>query len=422
MKQVFLQSIFDCLNERYYYVVLRNWDGLPNECSSRDIDILISKKESKRLKPELARIASETGCGVLYDNWDNQFWTVVYADAEANVFQLDFQYNFAWMGIDLLDEDEVLKHRVFNGKVWHMDAMYAFLPKYLYCRILGGKYPEKYAGIRQAAVEADVEAIEGILKKLSLGKGGLEYWNKAGKWGLRLRAFTAVLLQRPLRAIWRILCFIGIYIWQLFIRRGWMISFSGPDGSGKTTVIDLVMEKLAVNTPHLFHFRPTLFPNLGEVGHKAGIKKEVDRNFNVPHRAKRCGKLSSLVRLAYYMSDYIIGYWLKIMPIRWRKYIVFFDRYFTDIIVDSERSSIFLPYKFLCWMRHFVPSCQKNFLIRVKPETILERKKELSREDIDVIYERLEYLAARDKNCIWIDNNGTPEEAAKQIILAMRKL
>ena len=99
---------------------------------------------------------------------------------------------------------------------------------------------------------------------------------------------------------------------------------------------------------------------------------------------------------------------------------MFFDRYFTDIIVDSERSSIFLNYTWLCWLRHLVPSCQRNFFIRVKPETILSRKQELALEDIRVIYERLEYLAARDGRCVWIDNNGTPEEAARQIILALR--
>ena len=420
MKNGFLNRLFAYLNGGYAYAVLRNWEGLPEDCSSRDIDIFISKRELARLKPELAKIAAETGCGVLYENWDNQFWTVVYADDEANVFQLDFQYNFAWMGVDLLDEEEVLTHRVFNGKVWHLDTMYAFLPKYLYCRILGGEYPMKYVGVRSAAMAKNGTEIERILKGLSLGKGGSDYWDKTGKWGLRLRAFTAVLLRRPFRALWRMACFICIYIWQLFTRRGWMISFSGPDGCGKSTVIDLVCEKLSVNPPCLYHFRPTLFPNLGEVGHKAGIKKDVDRNFNVPHRAKRCGPISSLIRLAYYMSDYILGYWVKIMPVRQRKHIVFFDRYFTDIIADSERSSIFLPYKFLCWLRHFVPSCQRNFLIRVKPEEIVERKRELELEDIQVIYDRLDYLASRDSHCVWIDNNGSPEDAAREIILALR--
>ena len=422
MKHDFLNSLFSTLNAGYEYCVLRNWEGLPGECASRDIDILITKRELRRLKADLKSIATTTECGVLYENWDNQFWTVVYADDDGEVFQLDFQYTFAWMGIDLLREEDVLKHRLFNGRVWHTDPLFEFLPKYLYCRILGAAYPDKYAKVRETAWDSSAEELEGLLRQMSLGWGGLDYWDKAGKWTLRLQALLACLAHRPIRASWRLVCFVVIYVWQLFMRRGWMISFSGPDGCGKSTVIDLVVEKLSVNTPHLFHFRPTLLPNLGEVRHKAGIKKEVDRNFQVPHRAKRCGVVSSLIRLVYYLCDYIVGYWVKIMPLRQRKAIVFFDRYFTDIIVDSERSSIFLNYTWLCWLRHLVPSCQRNFFIRVKPETILSRKQELALEDIRVIYERLEYLAARDGRCVWIDNNGTPEEAARQIILALRLL
>lgn len=421
MKSDFLTTLFIHLNEHYRYVVLRNWEGLPGECRSRDIDLLMTRSELRRLRGELAGIASASGCSVLYENWDNQFWTVVYTDEEADVFQLDFQHNFAWMGIDLLREEEVLGHRRFNGRVWHLDPVYTFLPKYLYSRILGASYPEKYRDVREAALSEGREEVERVLKELSLGRGGLSYWDKAGKWGLRMRSHLATLWRRPFRAIWRMQCFLWIYLWQIFTRRGWMISFSGPDGSGKSTVIDIVRERLSVNPPVLLHFRPTLFPNLGELGHKAGLKKEVDRNYQVPHRAKRCGVLSSLVRLGYYMADYCLGYWVKVMPIRQRKSIVFFDRYYTDIVVDSERSSIFLPYGLLCFLRHFVPRCQRYFLFRVEPETILQRKQELTREDIESIYRRLEYFARKERRCTWVDNNGSPEDAAKQIILALRK-
>jgi thymidylate kinase len=416
MKEELLQAIFALLNDAYTYAVLRNYERLPDACDSRDIDILIPWRELKRLKPELLRIAAETGCGVLYENYDHQFWTVVYADDDAQVFQLDFQFNFAWMGIDVLDEEEVLRHRLFNGRVWHLDAMYEFLPKYLYCRILGGKYPEKYASIKQSALPAGETEVVAVLKRLSLGKGGLEYWDKASKWGLRLRSFTAAILRNPFRAWWRMLCFVMIYIWQLFTRRGMMVSFSGPDGCGKTTVIDLVMERLAVNPPYLYHFRPSLLPNLGKTIHHAGLKKSVDENFDQPHRATRKGNVNSLLRLGYYFSDYLIGYMFKILPIRQRKHIIFFDRYFTDMIVDSERSSIFLNYKFIVWLRHFVPHCQANFIFRVDPDTIRQRKQELSVEEMLRIYQRLEYLASIDKSYHWIDNNGTPEEAVKQII------
>lgn len=198
--------------------------------------------------------------------------------------------------------------------------------------------------------------------------------------------------------------------------QGMAISFSGPDGCGKTTVIELLRERLAVNPPILFHFRPSLLPNLGEVAHKAGAVKEVDRNFDRPHRGRRKGLISSLIRLAYYSCDYMIGYAVKILPLRQQKHIVFFDRYFTDIIVDGERSSIFLNYRFLARLRHFIPGCQYNFLFRVDPERILNRKQELSGEAIERIYSRLEYLASCDGSYYWIDNNGTPEEAVQQIL------
>ena len=415
----FLIELFALLNAEYNYAVLRNFDGLPERIDSRDIDLLIAKPELKRLKPLLPELAGKHGCRILYTNSDNQFFTIVFGDGDANLFQLDFQYNFAWMGIDLLDEREVLKKRLFNGRVYHLDADDIFLPKYLYSRILGAKYPEKYTAAREDAVSRFGDEIDRILNRLSLNAGGLAYWDAAGKWKLRFRSFIAAFRSSPWQATTRMTDFLFQYFWSLFFRRGMMVSFSGPDGSGKTTVIELVCDRFLVNDPHLLHFRPTLWPNLGEIGAQTGIVRDVDRNFDRPHRGGRKGKLSSLIRLGYYSSDYIIGYLLKIMPHRWRKEIVFFDRYFTDIIVDGERSSIFLNCKFLAWLRHFIPSCEFNFLFKVDPERILTRKQELSKERIELIYFRMEYLASRDRRYYWIDNNGTPEQAVKQIIGVM---
>lgn len=290
-----------------------------------------------------------------------------------------------------------------------------FLPKYLYSRILGAVYPKKYQVVRKTAFAYGGEYLESTLKEISLG-GDSRYWDRARKWTLRLRSFFSAFCHRPARAVYFMMEFLTRYVLDLFRRRGLMVSFSGPDGCGKTTVIELLRERLAVNPPILFHFRPSLLPNLGEVAHKAGAVKEVDRNFDRPHRGRRKGLISSLIRLAYYSCDYMIGYAVKILPLRQRKHIVFFDRYFTDIIVDGERSSIFLNYRFLARLRHFIPGCQYNFLFRVDPERILNRKQELSGEAIERIYSRLEYLASCDGSYYWIDNNGTPEEAVQQIL------
>jgi len=415
MKNGFLYNLFELLNQNCCYAVLRNYEDLPEKCSSRDIDLLIPRRDLRRLKKQLREFAGQCGGRIFYTHEDNQFLTVVLMDSDYRIFQLDFQHNFAWLGIDLLDETTVLSKRVFNGKVYHLPPDLTFLPKYLYSRILGAGYPEKYANIRRAALEYNGDGIENILKKLAWGQG-LAYWDKAGKRNLRFRSFTSRLVCRPFRTLGRMSEFLFRYGLDLFCRRGLMVSFSGPDGCGKTTVIELLRERLVVNPPELYHFRPSLLPNLGEVAHKAGVVKAVDRNYDQPHRAKKKGKLNSLIRLCYYLTDYILGYWVKILPERQRKHIIFFDRYFTDVIVDSERSSIFLNSKFIAFLRHFVPKCQYNFIFKVDPETIRVRKQELEIEDMKRIYSRLEYLCARDKRYHWIDNNGTPEDAVRQIL------
>ena len=412
----FLCELFSLLNEKFQYAVLRNYETLPDQYNSRDIDLLIPYQDLELLKKQLPSFAERYACRILYINEDNQFFTIVFVDSSYKIFQLDFQHNFAWLGIDLLDEREVLKQRIFNGKVYHLPPDLTFLPKYLYCRILGAPYPSKYANILKAAMAYDTSFINRVLTRLSGGKGSLDYWNQAEKWTLRRSAFGAALRRHPVQTNWRMADFLFRYVLDLFRRRGLMISFSGPDGCGKTTVIEMLRERLEVNKPYLFHFRPSLLPNLGEVAHKAKVLKEVDRNFDQPHRGHKKGLFSSMIRLGYYVSDYILGHAIRVLPLRQRKQIVFFDRYFTDIIVDGERSSIFLYYKFLACLRHFIPQCQYNFLFRVEPKTIHSRKQELSIEDMNRIYLRLDYLADHDKSYYWIDNNGTPEEAVEQIV------
>ena len=420
MNTLFLQRFFSLMNSNSLYAILRHAEGLPEVNTSRDIDVLILHKDLSFIKHQLYKLALECNIFVLYETCDNQFYSIVLGTSHEELIQLDFQYNFAWMGIDLLDEREILKKRIFNGKVYHLPPDLTFLPKYLYSRILGTEYPKKYAAIQREAFAYNPQYLETVLRQISLGQD-FSFWEHAGKWNLRIRAFLSALLHRPLRALLFMAEFLVCYPLNLFYRRGLMISFSGPDGCGKTTVIELLRTRLAVNTPILFHFRPTLFPNLGEAAQKAGVVKEVDRNFDQPQKKKKKGILNSLLRLTYYSADYIIGYFLKILPLRQRKHIIFFDRYFTDIIVDSERSSIFLNYKFLAGLRYFIPRCQYNFLFRVAPRTIRKRKQELNTDDINRIYQRLEYLAMQDSTYYWIDNNATPEEAVEQILVILLK-
>ena len=210
--------------------------------------------------------------------------------------------------------------------------------------------------------------------------------------------------------------FTGNYIMS---RTGFSVGFTGPDGSGKTTVIDSTIQRLGAvfATAHAYyHFRPALFGNLGEVAHSAGIKKDVDRNYSDPHRGGRTGLFSSLMRLAYYSTDYIAGYFAKVKTKTRITRLVIFDRYFTDIICDSRRSRIYLPMRFLnLWRKLFIPSLDYNILLTASSETILSRKRELDEAGICDINNRIDYLADQ-KGYLKVLNESTPDDAVTTIL------
>jgi thymidylate kinase len=193
-------------------------------------------------------------------------------------------------------------------------------------------------------------------------------------------------------------------------------------------VIDLVIEglgKVFEKAHSLNHFRPTLFGNISDVAHSAGLKKEVDDNYSDPHRGGKTGVLSSLARLCYYSVDYILGYWLAVKSKTRITWLVFFDRYFTDIICDSRRTRIYLPIKFLyAWSRILIPSLDYNVLLTVDADTILARKKELTRDEIEAINAKIDFLMARrgvqqvsrKGQYVKVLNDRTPKEAANDIL------
>lgn len=159
-----------------------------------------------------------------------------------------------------------------------------------------------------------------------------------------------------------------------------------------------------------------LFGNLGEAAHAVGLKKEVDRNFSEPHRGGKTGVFSSLLRLAYYSTDYILGYFSKVKPKTRLTRLVIFDRYFTDIICDSRRSRIYLNTQFLyTFSRWLIPSLDYNILLTAPTDTILARKQELDAEGIAAINSKIDFLA--DKPGYYkILNTGTPQEAVAKIL------
>lgn len=420
-----ITSIIGLLNDGAEYAVLRNFEGLPDSNASRDIDIIITRRSFNAIRQRLVALIDSSGwkivtylksdrlttfvCGLLPSDTD--------AGAGTQLVQWDFFFDTSVWGIQLMSAGEFIARRSFNGFLYHVDTECQFLDKYLYDRAVGAPYPEKYAATRAVAEQS--AAVAGKISSI-FGCTSAAVCDTTGKTRLLCHAIKHNIAHRPFTFIKQVICFLCTFVGNyLRSNTGFSAGFTGPDGAGKTTVIDLAIANLGevfANAHAYYHFRPMLFGNLSEVAHASGLKKEVDRNYDRPHRGGKTGAVSSFLRLAYYSTDYILGYWLRVKTVTRITRIVIFDRYYTDIVCDSRRSRIYLNTKFLYWWgRLFIPRLDYNILLSADTDTILARKRELDAKGIDDINAKIDYLATKH-GYYRITNNGTPQQAADQIL------
>lgn len=415
-----ISDIIAFLNDRADYAVLRNFEGLPDKNDSRDIDIIITRDSYKRIKNTLVTLIDSSGWKIVTYLHSDRLISYVCAttcEEKTEIVQWDFFFDTSVWGIELMSAEEFLANKQFNGFLYHVGIESRFLDKYLYNRAVGAQYPEKYSATREAAQELPI-----VKEKLSaiFGYTSTSECDKASGKKLILAALWANAKKRPLALAGSIIYFLYTFIKNYICSNtGFSVGFTGPDGSGKTTVIDMLLERIApvFGSAHkYYHFRPTLFGNLGDVAQSAGMKKEVDRDYSNPHRGGKTGTLSSLARLAYYSLDYIVGYFVKVKTVTRITRAVVFDRYYTDIICDSRRSRIYLSPRFLYWWgRLFIPSLNYNILLTASSEAILARKRELDEEGINTINEKIDYLCSK-KGYRKVLNEQAPQVAVSEIL------
>jgi thymidylate kinase len=412
-------ELFTYLNEHCVYAVLRNYNGLPDHYTSRDIDILIEKNTYRKIKSDIIGIANRLGYNALSVFHSNRFDSLIFEENNGtDILQLDYFFNYSVKGIHLVTPGIILSKRIFNGSVYYVSPLFEFMEKYLCNRLLGASYPQKYADIKQCVLQEYGQDLDNWM--IDLFGSNFATFNMVENStvpGLRKAAMRRSLSKGFISEIQFKIEYFYATLCNYLFPQGISISFTGPDGSGKTTVLELLKKEYSkVFAVDVYHFRPNILPRLAFLFHKAGLKKEVDENYSVPHRGKKSSKISSIIRLFYYIFDYIIGYWKIVRPILFRQSVVIFDRYYTDIIVDSHRSNIFLPYKLIAWCRRLVPRMNYNILLTADTDVILSRKQELTGNEIEGINKILQYISGFGDSYKIVLNNEEPEKAVKEIM------
>lgn len=171
---------------------------------------------------------------------------------------------------------------------------------------------------------------------------------------------------------------------ELIYHRGFMVTFSGVDGAGKSTVIEIVknnIERKYRKEVVLLRHRPGILPILSAIKH-GKQKAEKIAGDTLPRKGKNNNKISSAARFLYYYLDYMIGQVYVYFRYILRGKIVLYDRYYFDFINDAKRSNIQINRNITKALYRFVMKPKLNIFLYAEAETILARKQELNAEDI----------------------------------------
>jgi len=143
------------------------------------------------------------------------------------------------------------------------------------------------------------------------------------------------------------------------------VVFLGPDGVGKSTVIEHLEKTLKLQEKKVikFHLCAPIF----------STHKRKGAPNNNPHGELPRSLLSSILKLLYFLIRYNLAYFFTITKLLNNNYIVLMDRYYHDMLIDPRRYRYSGPKWLVNFISKFVPS-PDYFIVLDAPAEVLQMR------------------------------------------------
>ena len=183
-----------------------------------------------------------------------------------------------------------------------------------------------------------------------------------------------------------------------------IVSFMGVDGSGKSTLIELLRKKLKNKFRKIkyIHLRPYLI---------LLDKSTVQAN---PHKSKKTWPiLLNFFRILYWLIVYRFFFHLFANN---SKQLIIFDRYAHDLMIDPIRYKFNLPINITKFILDLFPKPNLWIVLNAPIKVLEKRKKELSTKELKKQIRSYLNFAKQRKNSIVVNTNNSIQSSLSQVI------
>ncbi|MEL6923265.1 MAG: hypothetical protein AAFO94_04390 [Bacteroidota bacterium] len=380
-RQLSMVTLFSYLKP-YPYILLKHTDAqLADMSTSSDLDIFLSEADVQTLMAQLRVDRHILRCECIRDNAMTQVFLYF---QDWSFLQVDFLHDFRRKATVYLDGQELLQHTKMNEEGIRVYSDFHLMEHVVLFNVLNG------AGVPQKYLDYLAKAPTGLLDQFNQKYSTqLSDFSAFAKYNTALhqallKVVGALPQNKGKQAILNRLDYYRCTLRKYRSNRGRIISFTGVDGAGKSTVLEnvrqLLKEKYRREVVVLRH-RPSLLPILSAYRHgKAEAEKRAAAT--LPRQGNNTSRISSFVRFGYYYLDYLFGQHYVHFKHIMRGRILLYDRYYFDFIVDGRRSNIDLGKALPRFLYRWVRKPDLNFFLYAPPEIILQRKQELDAEAI----------------------------------------
>lgn len=417
-RQLLLMDVFDFLQNQEY-ATLKFDNELPEKLSiNSDIDMVINKRLNQLIVSFLKNHALVSKIKANKKSFMNAIQVFL---KDGTLLSLDLIWQLKIKNLEILAANQVIADNFLN-KYGVKNASSIDTARFiaLFYILNNAKIPAKYLEYELAMQNSNQPLdliIKGHFSKTKINKESLMRFIKNKKSNQQISALKNTLNY----------CIDTIK--NTLTNRGFIVTFSGVDGAGKSTVIENItyrIEKQLRKPVVVLRHRPSILPILS-VWSKGKEQAHLDVIEGLPRQGKNKSLLSSFIRFSYYYFDYLLGQFVVYFKYILKGKVVIYDRYYFDFINDSKRSNIVLPKQLTSFFYKFLLKPEFNFFLFADSDIILKRKKELSKATIEKLtadyYGLFESLQSKSDTALYQSINNinlevTLDQVIKTIVLS----